>query len=140
MKGKHKDLKEFLKIIHEQNENIKRYSNCKKYNCEILYEVKNLLEGGNSRHVLLQKKSTNHKEGSKGEDEEQKSIHSYKKCQNCKAYTSLLVVTLNVNRLNFPIKCCRIGDETVSNYMMFKRDPFLDLWICKYGVIPVDQQ
>lgn len=86
------------------------------------------------------KKSTNHKEGSKGEDEEQKSIHSYKKYQNCKAYTSLLVVTLNVDRLNFPIKCCRMGDETVSNYMMFKRDPFLDLWICKYGAIPVDQQ
>ena len=79
VKGKHKDLKEFLKIIHEQNENIKRYSNCKKNNCEILYEMKNLLESGNSRHVLLQKKSTNHKEGSKGEDEEQKVPHSFKK-------------------------------------------------------------
>lgn len=55
VKGKHKDLKEFLKIMHEQNENIKRYSNCKKNNCEILYEMKNLLESGNSRHVLLQK-------------------------------------------------------------------------------------
>lgn len=27
----------------------------KKNNCEILYEMKNLLESGNSRHVLLQK-------------------------------------------------------------------------------------
>ena len=51
-----------------------------------------------------------------------------KKYQNCKAYTSLLVVTLNVDKLNFPIKCCRMGDETVSNNMMFKKDPF-----CIYG-------
>ena len=75
-------------------------------------------------------KKTNHKKSSKGENEEQKSVHSYKKYQNCKAYTSLLVVTLNVDRLNFPIKCCRMGDETVSNNMMFKRDPF---WIYGYA-------
>lgn len=140
MKGKHKDLKEFLKIMHEQNENIKRYSNCKKKQLwNIVWDEKFTREWQQQTCVTT-KKSTNHKEGSKGEDEEQKSIHSYKKYQNCKAYTSLLVVTLNVDRLNFPIKCCRMGDETVSNYMMFKRDPFLDLWICKYGAIPVDQQ
>ena len=73
--------------------------------------------------MLLQKNELTIKKAVK--EKMNKKYTFIQKYQNCKAYTSLLVVTLNVDRLNFPNKCCRMSGKTVSNYMMVRRDPFL---------------